>query len=30
LTEQGYSYFIQEWDEESGGICPIDLASISI
>ena len=30
LTEQGYSYYIQEWDEENGGICPIDLASVSI
>jgi DNA excision repair protein ERCC-3 len=30
LTEQGYSYFIEEWDEEAGGISPIDLASITI
>ncbi len=30
LTEQGYSYYIEEWDEEAGGICPIDMASISL
>ena len=30
LTEQGYSYFIEEFDEEAGGISPIDLASITI
>ena len=30
LTEQGYSYLIEEWDEEAGGICPIDLASITL
>jgi len=30
LTEQGYSYVIEEWDEEAGGICPIDLASITL
>ncbi len=29
LTEQGYSYLIEEWDEEAG-ICPIDLASITL
>ena len=30
LTEQGYSYMIEEWDEEAGGIHAIDLASISM
>ena len=30
LTEQGYNYLIEEWDEAAGGICAIDLASITL